>query len=45
MMGVLLQARQKELIPEIRIYLKALKNADYHLSEALLGKALGLAGE
>jgi len=43
--GVLLEAKQKELIPEIKIYLKALKNVDYRLSEALLKKALRLAGE
>jgi len=27
------------------MFFKALKNADYRLSEALLEKALGLAGE
>jgi len=43
--GVLLQAKEKGLIPEIKMYLEALQNADYRLSRALLDKALGLAGE
>jgi predicted nucleic acid-binding protein len=43
--GVLLQAKEKGLIPEIKMYLKALQDADYRLSDALLDKALGLAGE
>ncbi len=43
--GVLLQAKQKNLIPEVKKYLKALQNVDYRLSGALLEKALELAGE
>ena len=43
--GVLLQAKEKGLILEIKSYLEALQNADYRLSGALLDKALDLAGE
>ena len=43
--GVLLQAKQKDLIPEVKMYLKAMKDADYRMSDALLNKALELAGE
>jgi predicted nucleic acid-binding protein len=43
--GVLLQAKEKELIPEIKMYLMALQDADYRLSGAVLDKALGLAEE
>lgn len=43
--GVLLQAKEKGLIPEVKMYLEALQDADYRLSGALLDKALGLAGE
>ena len=43
--GVLLQAKQKDLIPEVKMYLRAMKDADYRMSDALLNKALELAGE
>ena len=43
--GFLLQAKQKGVIPEIKVYLKALQDVDYRLSGTLLDKALNLAGE
>lgn len=38
--GVLLQAKHKGLIAEVKMYLQMLQDVDYRLSDALLDKAL-----
>ncbi|HEB63036.1 MAG TPA: DUF3368 domain-containing protein [Gammaproteobacteria bacterium] len=43
--GVLLQARQQDLISEVKHYLLKLQDVDYRLSDSLLNRALKLAGE
>ncbi len=43
--GMLLRAKRKGIIPEIKPLLTALNQADFRISEALIQKALLLAGE
>jgi predicted nucleic acid-binding protein len=44
-LGVLLKAKEFELIPEIRPLVMAIQAAGVHYSEQLVGEALRLAGE
>lgn len=43
--GMLLRAKQKGVISEIKPLLRALEQADFRISEAIVQKALQLAGE
>jgi uncharacterized protein len=43
--GVLLLAKERELIPSVRSRLEAVESAGVHLGEALMTEALRLAGE
>ena len=43
--GVLLVAKQRELIPEVKALLEKLKQSGYRLSHSLINQVLDLAGE